>query len=176
MKDVSDSDGAASSDPPQSVSASSRSSSSASHRKSRRRKSKHSGKSRRFLELLPKGLRFPKIRSTRPVVRQSDLGTSRLKPEGEYGAILGRLGAISDREMKTTAGYRKIDEFAVCALRGFRLHKTALGNGTYGAELEQCLRRQARSERDRLWREKIRFSITNRIAKECPTGRFGNFE
>ena len=80
-----------------------------------------------------------------------------MKPEGEYGAILDRLGAISDREMKTTAGYSKIDEFVVCALRGFGLHKTALGTGTYGAELEQCLRRQARSERDRSWQEKSDF-------------------
>ena len=99
-----------------------------------------------------------------------------MKPEGEYGSILDRLGAISDREVKTTAGYSKIDEFVVCALRGFGLHKTALGTGTYGAELEQCLRRQARIQRDRLWQEKIRFLITNRIAKGCSTGRFGMFD
>ena len=104
------------------------------------------------------------------------LGDTRMQPQGEYGAILDRLGAISEREMKSTAGYSKIGEFVVCALRGFGLHKTALGAGAYGAELQECLRRQARSERDRLWQEKIRFLITNRIAKGCSTGRFGHFD
>ena len=109
-------------------------------------------------------------------MRKSDLGSKRIQPVGEYGAIIDRLGAISERGLKASGGYSKIDEFAVCALRGFGLHKTALGAGTYGTELEQCLRRQARSERDRVWRDKVRFLITNRVAKGSSTGRFGSFD
>ena len=59
------------------------------------------------------------------------------------------LRAISDRE-KAQHGIRKIDEFVAVALRGFGGHKTLLGTGAYGPELEQCLRRKARSERDQL--------------------------
>ena len=90
-------------------------------------------------------------------------------------AILDRLGAISDRE-KAQNGIHMIDEFTVVALRCFGKFKTVLGAGAYGPELEQCLRGQARSERDKLWQEKIRFILTNRIARGASTGRFGSFE
>ena len=61
----------------------------------------------------------------------------------------------------------------VVALRGFGMRKTILGAGTYGGELEECLRRQGKSERDRLWNKKMRIVITNRIAKAAASGRFG---
>ena len=99
-----------------------------------------------------------------------------MQPQGEYGALLNRIGEMSEREHKKTSGFSKIDEFTVCALRGFGMRKTVLGTRTYGAELEQCLRRQARIERDRLRGEKILFVITNRVAKGGSTGRFGTFE
>ena len=60
-----------------------------------------------------------------------------MQPEGEYGAIIDRLGAMADREQKTTGRYRKLDEFTVCALRGSGLHKTVFWTGAYGSELEQ---------------------------------------
>ena len=91
------------------------------------------------------------------------------------GAIVDRPGAISDGG-KSQNGYHKIGEFTVCALRGFGMHKTVLCTGKYGSELEQCLRRQARSERGRPWQGKIRFILTNRIARGASTGRFGVFE
>ena len=149
--------------------------SSSSHHKKRKkdRKSKRSHK-RGVSNLLPQGLCFPKIKRARPVVRQYTQA-ERLLPDGEMNAILDRLGAISDRE-KAQNGIHKIDEFTVVALRGFGKYKTVLGTGTYGPELEQCLRRQARSEKDKLWQEKIRFILTNRIARGASTGRFGSFE
>ena len=119
---------------------------------------------------------FPEIRSSRPAVRHSHRTVGGMQPEGEYGAIIDRLGAIADREHKTAGGYIQLGEFTACALRGFCLLKTVMGGGTYGPELEQCLRRQARSERDRLWRDKIRFLITNRISRADSAGRFGVFD
>ena len=99
-----------------------------------------------------------------------------MQPEGEYGTIIDRLGAMADLEQKTLGGYSKIDEFAVCALRGCGMRKTALGTVTYGSELEQFLKRQSRSDRARLWQAEIRFLITNRIATGGSAGRFGVFE
>ena len=132
---------------------SSRQSSSSSFRKHKRHKKSKRG-SKDIADLLPKGLCFPKIKSARPAVRYSIVGEDRIQPTGEYGALMNRIGAMSEREHKTVNGFNKIDEFTVCALRGFGLRKTVLGTGTYGTELEQCLRRQARSEKDRLWQEK----------------------
>ena len=67
-----------------------------------------------------------------------------------------------------------MEQLTVCALRGFGLRKITLGTNTYGPELESCLRRQARSERDRLWHDKLRIPITNRMAKAAASGLFGN--
>ena len=49
-----------------------------------------------------------------------------------------------------------------------------LGTGTYGAELTNCLQRQGKSERDRLWQSKPRIPISNRIDKSAAGGRFGD--
>lgn len=73
-----------------------------------------------------------------------------MQPDGEYGAIIDRLGAMADREQKSKGGYIKLGEFAVFALRGFGVHKTVIGEATHGCELGRRLRRQARSERDKL--------------------------
>ena len=78
---------------------------------------------------------------------------------------------MADREQQTLGRYSKMDEFTVCALRGFGTHKTVLGTGTYGSELEQCLRRQARCELDKLRKEEIRFPINNRVAQGGSAGR-----
>ena len=126
-----------------------------------------------FQSLLPKGLCHAKVRSSRHAVRgRNDLG-SRLKPRGKYEAIVDHLSAVGGRKEKEAGGYSKIDQFVVVALRGFGMHKTILGTGTYGAELEDCLRRQGKSERDRLWNKKMRMVITNRVARAAASGRFG---
>ena len=62
----------------------------------------------------------------------------------------------------------------MCALRGFGTFKVSLGTATYGEEMENCIRRQGRSERDRFRREKLRIPISYRIAKAATTGSFGN--
>ena len=103
---------------------------------------------------------------------RDELG-ARLQPRGKYEAIVDHLGAVRDREEKKAGGFCKTDQFVVVALRGFGLRKTTLGTGTYGAELEQVLRRQGRSEKDRLWNKKLRIIITNRMARVASCGRFG---
>ena len=92
-------------------------------------------------------MRFPKIRSVRPVVRQSAVVSKRMVPKGEYGAIIDRLGAMSERELKAACGYRKIDEFSACASMGIGLHKADLGGGRrlWGRD-------QATPETASLWR------------------------
>ena len=89
-------------------------------------------------------------------------------------AIVDRLGAMADKEETRAGCNTKVEQFTVCALRGFCTHKVVLGTGTYGPELETCLRRQARSEKDHLWRMKLKFPVSNRIAKAAASGRFGN--
>ena len=69
----------------------------------------------------------------------------------------------------------KIEQLAVCAPRGFALRTVPIGTGAYGSEMESFSRRQERSVRDRIWRDKIRNPITNRIAKPESSGRLGNF-
>ena len=81
---------------------------------------------------------------------------------------------MADKEDRRSGRNTKIEQFAACALRGFGTHKVALGAGTYGPELEDSLRRQARSEKDHLWRTKCKVPISNRIAKAAASGRFGN--
>ena len=95
------------------------------------------------------------------------------QPRGKYDSIVDHLVAVADREEKKAGGFCKIDQFLVVALRGFGLHKTVIGTGTYGAALEQCIRRQEKSERDRIWNKKVRIVSTNRIARAAATGRFG---
>ena len=46
--------------------------------------------------------------------------------------------------------------------------------GVYGQELEGALRRQGRTERDHIWRQKLKIPISNRIAIAAASGRFGN--
>ena len=88
--------------------------------------------------------------------------------------MVDRLGAMAEKEERKSGPPSKVEQLTVCALRGFGLHKVMMGTNTYGPELESCLRRQARSERDRLWHAKLRIPITNRIAKAASSGLFGN--
>lgn len=140
------------------------------------RSSSHSHNSIRAL--LPKGLCFPKIRRTRPAVRMVDLEPGKRigrSKRDKYDAIVGRLGAMAEKEEKKAGCNTKIEQFDVCALRGFGIHRVVLGAGTYGPELESCLRRQGRSEKGRLWRQKLRIPVTNRIARAAASGGFWNF-
>ena len=81
---------------------------------------------------------------------------------------------MRERGEKKAGGQCKTDQFAAVALRGFGLHKTILGTGAYGTELEQVIRRQGKSERGRLWNKKLRVVIANRIARAASCGRFGH--
>ena len=140
------------------------------HRSRKKEKSRHKPS---FQSLLPKGLCHGKIRSTRHTVRGRDELGARLQPRGKYEDIVDHLGAVRDREEKKAGCFCQTDQFVVVALRGFGLRKTILGTGTYGAELEQVLRRQGRSEKDRLCNKKLKIVITNRIARAASCGRFG---
>ena len=124
--------------------------------KRRHRKTAQNARST-FRELPPTGMRFPKIRIGRSVARQSHRTLSRMQPDEEYGAIIDRLGPRSDRGNKSAVRYSRLDEFAACPLRGFGLRKTVVGTGGYVGELEQRLKRQACSDRGRLWRGRFGF-------------------
>ena len=97
-------------------------------------------------------------------------------PRDQNEAIADRLCAMAGRGDRKAGAPRKVDQFTFCALRGFGSHKAALATGTYGKEMESCLQRQARSDRDRLWHEQLRIPITNRIAKAASSGLLGNVE
>ena len=81
---------------------------------------------------------------------------------------------MADQEDRKGGGTLKTERFNVCAFIGFGLHKVELGVGIYGAELETSLRRQGRTERDYLWRQKPKCPLANRISKAASGGRFGN--
>ena len=57
-------------------------------------------------DLLPEGLCFPKIKRSRPVVRQCSQ-TERLQPDGEMSAIIGRLGLFRIAKRRNT-GYVRL--------------------------------------------------------------------
>ena len=98
---------------------------------------------------------------------------ARLQTRGKYNDIADHLWSVADREEIKAGGCFKTDQFMACALRGFGLHNTALGTGTYGDELGKCIRRQGKSEKDRLWNKKDRIVITDRISRTASSGRFG---
>ena len=105
-------------------------SSSPSNRPYKRGHRRDAFKGRRNLQnLLPKGMRYQEIRSTRSVVRQIHRTVTRTQPDGEYGSIIDRLGAMTDRDQENDGGYSKLGEFTVCTMRGSGLHKTVLGAG-----------------------------------------------
>ena len=114
------------------------------------------------------------MKRTRPAARHVNLAKSHRGIRDRYDDVVDRLGAMADKEEKRAGCNTKIEQFTVCALRGFGTHKVVLGTGTYGQELEACLRRQARSGEDHLWRMKCKIPISNRIARAAPSGRFGN--
>lgn len=122
----------------------------------------------------PNGLRRPEIRSTRIGVTESLRTVERANPNGEYEAIVGHIGAMADSEDRRIGWFNNADQYAVCALRGFGLHRAVLGTGTYGAELEHRLRLQARSVKSRVRHGELKFIITNRIARAASTGGFGS--
>ena len=95
-------------------------------------------------------------------------------PKDQYEAIVGRLGAMADRDGRETGAPSNVAQFTVCAPRGFGLRKITLSTGTYKKEMESCLHRQVRRERDRRWREKLRIPSTNRISKSASSGLFCN--
>ena len=139
------------------------------HRPSSSRSSSDSAQS-----LMPKGLSHAKYHRPRKTVREMSAELTREKPSGKYDAIVGRLGAMADKEDRKAGGMTKLDQFTVCALRGFGFQKVELCTGKYGVELESSLRRVARTDRDHLWRKHLKIPITNRIARAASTGRFGN--
>ena len=160
---------------------SSRSPSPKKRRKSTRRKKSYrrhsSSRSRRShsskRKLSPRGLTFSRPTITRsPVRHHSTSGPA--PPKDHHEAMVDRLGAMAEKDERKAGAPSKVEQLAVCALRGFGLHKITMGTNTYGPELESCLRRQARPERDRLWHAKLRIPITNRIAKAATSGLFGN--
>ena len=97
-------------------------------------------------------------------------------PRDHNETIVDRLSAMQDRDDRKADAPSKAEQFTVCALRGFGSHKATLATETYVEEMGSCLQSQGRSERDWLWREKLRIPITNRIAKEAASGLFGNAE
>ena len=113
------------------------------------------------------------MKSPRPAARRVDLTKVRTGKRDKYDTIVDRLGAMADKEDRRAGCNAGIEQITVCALRGFGTHKVVLGSGTYGPELEACLRRQARSKKDHLWRIKCKVPISNRIAKAAASGRFG---
>ena len=118
------------------------------------------------------------MKSTRRMVRKVVLrhgerfGKSKC---GEYDATVDRLGAMAYKEEKIDGCNTKIEQFTGSPLRGFGLHKVVLGTGTYGHGVDACLRRQGRSGKDRLWSQKLKIPISNRIARASTSGRFGNY-
>ena len=123
-------------------------------------------------KLLTKGLTYSRPQPTRRAVRHTSLeGPPRPKDATE--AMADRLGALADRDDRRSGAPSKVDQFTVCALRGFGVHRVVLGTGTYGAEMESCIRTQARSEKDKLRHDKLRVPISNRIARAASSGAFG---
>ena len=126
-----------------------------------------------FVNSPPKGLTYSRPQLARKTARRtSQEGPSR--PKDQYEAFADRLGALADRDGRKIGAPSKVEQFTVCALRWFGTHKLSLGTGTYGAEMESCLRRKARSERDRLWHGKLKIPIANRVAEASSSGAFGN--
>ena len=126
-----------------------------------------------FRKLRPKGSTYSRPQLARKTARHiSQEGPTH--PKDQYDAIVDRLGAMADRDGRKSGAPRKVDQFNVCALRGFGAHKASISTGTYGAQMESCIRWQARSERDILWREKLKIPIANRIVKAASSGSFGN--
>ena len=124
---------------------------------------------------LPKRLTYSRPKMARKTVRHISV-EGPTAPRGHNEAIVDRLSAMQDRDDRKAGAPSKVEQFTVCALRGFGSHMATLATGTYGKEMESCLQRQGRSERDRLWRDKLRIPITNRIAKAAASGLFGNAE
>ena len=106
-------------------------------------------------------------------VRHTSLDLKR-KPRDKYDAIVDRLGAMAEGDGRKAGNPRKIEQLTVCALRGFGLHKVSTDTGTFGSEMEECLRRQCRSERGRLRHARLRIPISIRIAKEASACRSGD--
>ena len=124
--------------------------------------------------LLPQGLCHAKYKRPRTVVRHVEREPTPRKGRDKYDAICDRLGAMADQEEKKAGGLGKVDQFMVCALRGFGCYEIDLCTGIYGKDLEDAIRRQGRTDREHLWHQKLKIPLTNRIAKAASTGRFGN--
>ena len=145
--------------------------------KHRRRKSSspNDSSSRSDRSLLPKGLSHAKYHRPRAAVREWSRDPARSSSQrGKYDAIVDRLTAVAEKEGRKSGVAPKIDQFTVCALRGFGCHKVELCTGTYGSDLETAMRRVSRTDRDHLWHCKLEIPLTNRIARAASTGRFGN--
>ena len=140
----------------------------------RRKRSSTSSSQESCDSLLPQGLAHARYRRPRTVVRHMSIKPKRRGSGDRVDAIVDRLGAMADNEEKKAGGMSKLDQFTVCALRGFGCFEVESCTGIYGQELEGAIRRQTRNDRDFLRRKKLRIPITNRIAKASPTGRFGN--
>ena len=63
----------------------------------------------------------------------------------------GSIRAMADKEERRAVCNTKAAQCTICELRGIGLHKVTLGDGTNGPELEACLRRQGRIEKDHSW-------------------------
>ena len=60
---------------------------------------------------------YTRRKLTRGKLRHTDNETKR-KPTGAYEEIADRLGAMADQDERTARAPEKIEQFAVCALRG----------------------------------------------------------
>ena len=124
---------------------------------------------------MPEGLTHAKYHRPRATVRDLSLDPARsTSHRDKYDAIADRSTAVADKEERKAGGMSKLDQFTVCALRGFGCRKVELRTGNCGSEFESDLRRAGRTDRDHLWRRKLKIPITNRIARAAPTGIFGN--
>ena len=145
------------------------------HKRRRRSSSGPDDSHRSLRKLLPNGMTYSRPQLSRKTVRHTGQeGPTQSKDQ--YEAIVDSAGAMTDRDGRKSGEPSNVDQFTVCALRGFGTHKVSLATGTYGVEMENCIRRQARSELDRLWREKLKIPIANRVAKASPSCRFGDVE
>ena len=124
--------------------------------------------------ILHQGRCYAKYRRPREVSRRANIQSASPTSRDKYDAILDILGDMGDREGRKAGGLVNLEQFTVCAIRGFGVHKVALCVGAYGSELESIMRRQGRSEKGFLRHPKLGIPTPNRIAEAASGGRFGN--